>query len=729
MALEDRFDTTFISGLAHREKQIQQAYRPVIGVHKWFARRPGTLFRGLLLAEFGEGSLPEDFFRGHDFRDKVIADPFMGGGTPLIEANRLGMKVIGSDINPMAYWIVRQSLAPLDLEGFISEAKRVAATVEEELGHLYQTECKECGSQAVVKYFLWVKSYDCTACGKANDLFPGHMIAANARHPAFVWYCPGCEQLAEIPRRPSTNEPVNCPHCENPLPVRAVARRGRYECSHCGEPNQYPTEQTPRHRLFAMEYHCAHCRSQHKGRYFKVPSMTDLDRFAEAERELASTSASLIPDDAIPVGDETRRLHRWGYRRYRELFNDRQLLVLHTLLRSVADVKDREMRLALTTVFSDMLRYQNMLCRYDTTALKCQDIFSVHGFPVGLIQCENNPIGVDGVGGGGFRHFVDKYVRAKEYCEKPFEVMMGHRRRRRYTEGEAIRANLVSTHEGLDARDAYIAARDSSALRIGAETLDGVFTDPPYFDNVQYAELMDFCYVWIRKVLAREDAAFAAPSTRHAGELTGNNTMGRGLSEFAEGISSIFCKTAVGLKSGAPLVFTYHHNRADAYLPLIVAILDAGLTCTDTLASPAEMTASIHINGTSSSVIDSIFVCRKDHRKGPLPIRAMPDCLVEDIANIRRAGVHVTKGDIVCMTLGHLSRLAVESLSTSWDPELTIEERLDTARAALEFLISKYPPDRLADQLFEPKAADEERAVVQYALSFWAESRRARTTY
>ena len=61
--IEDSFDVSFIASLALREKQIQQNYRPVIAVHKWFARRPGTLFRGLLLAEFGSGSLRDSFYK------------------------------------------------------------------------------------------------------------------------------------------------------------------------------------------------------------------------------------------------------------------------------------------------------------------------------------------------------------------------------------------------------------------------------------------------------------------------------------------------------------------------------------------------------------------------------------------------------------------------------------------------------------------------------------------
>ena len=116
MTIERSFDVSFVAELALREKQIQQVYRPTIAVHKWFARRPGTLFRGLLLSEFGKGRVADTFFRANDLQGPIIVDPFMGGGTPLIEANRLGCDVVGCDINPMAYWIVRQTIEHLDLD-------------------------------------------------------------------------------------------------------------------------------------------------------------------------------------------------------------------------------------------------------------------------------------------------------------------------------------------------------------------------------------------------------------------------------------------------------------------------------------------------------------------------------------------------------------------------------------------------------------------------------------
>jgi adenine-specific DNA methylase len=105
----------------------------------------------------------------------------------------------------------------------------------------------------------------------------------------------------------------------------------------------------------------------------------------------------------------------------------------------------------------------------------------------------------------------------------------------------------------------------SAQVPLKPESLDGVFTDPPYFDNVQYAELMDFCYVWLRRALAHEFEEFRPHSTQSSGDLTGNKTLGRGLEHFAEGLSEVFSAYARALKPGAPFVFTYHHNNPEAY--------------------------------------------------------------------------------------------------------------------------------------------------------------------
>src|SRR5207244_1807879 len=298
-----------------------------------------------------------------------------------------------------------------------------------------------------------------------------------------------------------------------------------------------------------------------------------------------------VPDDEIPAGDETDRLHRWGYRRYREMFNARQLLGLALSCKAISHLKDDPLRHALATNLSDLLRYQNMLCRYDRMALKSLDIFSVHGFPVGLIQCESNIFGLRNVakataiGSGGWANIVEKYAKAKSYCRAPFEI--------RHKNGSKIQVPIHGETIGHDeslngnARSISLNCASATSVDLPANSLDAVLTDPPYFSNVQYAELMDFCYVWLRRLIGADVQAFAQKSTRNTNELTGNITMERGLKHFTEGLSEVFSRMAAALKSGAPFVFTYHHNRIDAYYPVAVAMLDARLIYTASLPCPA----------------------------------------------------------------------------------------------------------------------------------------------
>ena len=678
--IETDYNIGFTASLALREKQIQQSYRPIIGIHKWFARRPGTVFRSLMLSEFGNGCVAQDFWQGHKLGG-VIADPFMGGGTPIYEAVRLGFDVVGTDINPMAFWVVRQALAPLNTEAFAAAAAKVVEDVERSVREFYQTKCLRCGEQAEIKYCIWVKVDTCPHCGKDNDLFPSYQLSKAERHPRHVIVCHSCGELNEYQDRPTKRNSNFCLSCGGAVYVEGPAQRGKCECRYCEQTFLYPADSStpPRHRLWAVEYHCATCKPNHKGRFFKRPDEEDLAQYERASHLFEQLSGELpIPSDYIPSGDETDRLHRWGYHRYREMFNPRQLLGLGLLLKRLLEVNEIELRYALVTVFSDFLRYQNMLCRYDTYALKCQDIFSVHGFPVGLVQCENSLLGTPSVGSGGYRHFIEKYLKAKVYGERPFETLhINGRKKKVPTPPEEIRAAFTTSFpEGQEMNEALLLAASATEMPLSSNSLVGVFTDPPYFDNLQYAELMDFCYVWLRQVLSGKIDGFSKESTRTDAELTGNATRGRGLEHFTSGLSAVFQHYSSAMLPGAPFVFTYHHNDPAAYTPLVVSILDAGLNCTATLPAPGEMGASLHISGTGSSILDTVFVCRKE---SAVPIESLSSELVRDVKGLRAGSVEVTEGDLKCLATGHLARMAINALYDRWELSRPLEERIAEA--------------------------------------------------
>jgi hypothetical protein len=144
----------------------------------------------------------------------------MGGGTPLIEASRLGLSVIGYDTNAVARWIVERELEELDPDALETAGDRAIARVERKVRSLYITNCGECGRDAPVRYFMWARQHTCV-CGAEHPLLSDTMLVSSkmGRHPADVHICPSCRRLAE---HPAGGRPDDCPHCTAPYELPLV---------------------------------------------------------------------------------------------------------------------------------------------------------------------------------------------------------------------------------------------------------------------------------------------------------------------------------------------------------------------------------------------------------------------------------------------------------------------------------------------------------------------------
>ena len=301
----------------------------------------------------------------------------------------MGCDIIGFDINPMAYWIVKEEIEHLDLQEYVRSAAALREQLEQDVGPLYRTRCLLCGSeQAHVKYFLWVKTLVCGQC-EARRPVPG-LPALNGLAPSAerlrlpcLWRADGSRGQAKARRLPALLQPAHARRAgpERPLHMRPMRTQNTSPAIHWPAPAP-----ALRHRV-----HCPSCKPGHRGRFFKAPDAEDLRRAQEAE------------DGSGQLGRRTRARRRDTFRRRNEPPSP---LGVSALSRDVqrppairpGDVCQNHRRRrpnarvhnALATNLSDLLRYQNMLCRYDTTAFKSLDIFSVHGFPVGSFSA--NPI-------------------------------------------------------------------------------------------------------------------------------------------------------------------------------------------------------------------------------------------------------------------------------------------------------------------------------------------------
>src|SRR5688500_1723711 len=135
-AIEVGFPIVEVNRLAEPDRN---SFKPIYQMHKWFARRASCVFRAILLGALkpsvqSDGTptdLMAEFYKNHaddpDTQGKVVLDPFMGGGTTVVEALRLGCKPIGIDLNPIAWFIVKTEIESVDIDALKAAFERLAA--------------------------------------------------------------------------------------------------------------------------------------------------------------------------------------------------------------------------------------------------------------------------------------------------------------------------------------------------------------------------------------------------------------------------------------------------------------------------------------------------------------------------------------------------------------------------------------------------------------------------
>ena len=610
-----------LATLALREGQ---ATSPMYRVHRWFARRLGSQFRAMLAALSLSAEDADHFWTCYFGRisidNAVILDPFVGGGTSVVEASRCNARVIGFDIDPVATYITRFELESVSWDWRSDTVEAVVSDLSSRILPLHRTILPD-GREADVLHHFWVEVTTCDECGCEFEVHPHYLLAYNTANRVQWVFCGVCHDVEE---QPLGSEHLSCTCGSRTTVHHGTLSHGKLTCPECGDvqilsARSRPMKSPPIWRLFAQEYF--EPGFQGKVRKFKRATDYDHNSYREAElllRELENQEGTFAPQRVIPVvGRSDRRPLIHGFRRYRELFNARQLLHLTVLGKMISAVPNAQEKRLLGLAFSEHLTTNCMYVGYAFGYRRISPLFSIHSYRHIVRPVELNPW-LTGVGRGTFPNVLSKIKRAIQFAKFPSDLHPKGGRRLASRQVGPTEGTVGSHPRGVlqGKFQAAIRTQDSvtlSSLPEGA--VDLILTDPPYFDNVSYSELSDFYLVW-HQALGIAERPYARPnrSAPIRANLAVTATTDEAIAEYRHKLMMILRECRRVLHPRGVCVFTYHHRSAKAWHALGDALARSGLHVSSVLPLRGEGQGGLHsYDGTIKW--DAVFVCRKSTRQ------------------------------------------------------------------------------------------------------------------
>jgi putative DNA methylase len=594
-----------LARLAEREGRRPS---PIYQAHKWFARRFSSAFRALLVAARlpAAGDFWQAYYEGVDYCGLTVLDPFVGGGTSVVEASLLGADTVGIDVDAVACAITNFEIRAADIPDLGGDLRRLQDGVGERLSRYYKTKNAKGDAQDVL-HFFWVQEVGCRECGHVVEAHPHYQLAFEAegelqwafcRHchevhtlkrDAKGFYCRECHKWTSIQEGTVDYGKLKCSACETTEPLIAVADR---------------TNRPPMWRLFALETipeGPAKRRVPMAGRTFQRASDEDSALYQKASRALkrhspAGGERGWIPGRAIPRESRSDdRLIQYGYSYYRELFNDRQLLHLLTLAKEI-DAVQGQAREALALAFSDHLTTNCMLTHYAFGWRRLAPLFSIRAFRHVSRPVEINPW-LDGTGRGTFPNAVRQVQRSIESAKAPQVASLdgGFRASKRVDGKRSGRILQGDSRQPFD---------------VPEKSVDLILTDPPYFDNIAYSELSDFYLPWLQSF----NLAVRQPGKEQVQHNLAARSRGEeGYRLFREGLGQCFSHMRRVLKPDGRLVFSYQHSTGTAWEALAHALACGGFVPIQVFPLLGNSSSGLH-NHEGTILWDAVTVCRKQQR-------------------------------------------------------------------------------------------------------------------
>lgn len=643
----------------------------------------------------------------------VVLDPFAGGGAIPLEARRLGAKAIANDYNPVAHLVLRATcdyaqtygvpgtrVVPVQEWGTTVEeevqvknvlaydlrtwAEWVLHRVTERVGHLYRPGTD---GRPVLAY-LWARTVPCSnpSCRGEIPLLRSLDLCTRGRHIALTMDVDrakkkirfGIAQGTAIKTTEGTKRqrgPAICPFCDQPT-SEADLRRAAVE-GKMGE------------RMTAVVL-------ETDGRKeYRPVDEEDRRAFTEAcKRDADAPGEYIVPEINGPGASPKSGSHRsinlelYGFTRWGQLFNHRQLVLMNAMVYCVHDAWEA-----------------------------MQDAVPDDGYRSALITYL--ALWVDRV--AAFGNSFSRWRPGKECVITPFSgqsiPMLWD-----YAEVNALAATSSSAGKQLtrmvevlehEARDQgsgpgpILLRGSASHLTAEAGSCDAVVTDPPYGNAIAYADLSDFFYVWLKQCLGTIlPEVFVTPQTPKEQEATSHKhrhqSDQRRANEHYEKLLTGSFREAVRLAKEPKLVSVmFAHQSIEAWTALLSALFGAGLCPDATWPIATEMPNAALGLGTASLESSVTVVCRPRGAVGSASFRTVRREIEAAVAHaVRRFWSYGFRGaDLIVASYGPAVGVfgQYERVERADGTPVGVAELLDVARqAARDAIAGEFRGDNLS---------------------------------
>lgn len=554
-------------------------------------------------------------------RELSVLDPFSGGGSIPFESLRYGFTTIANDLNPVAATILKATLdyparfGPELAEEIKKWGNIWAKRVEAKLADYFPKQ----GNESIFAY-LWARTVACPTTGKPVPLSPNWWLSRG-----------GSELVAvKLVAEPHMSAPefaiVKGEAAKKANPDEGTISRGMARSPWTGETisGDYIKAEAQAGRMGQLLYTVA-IKKSGGGFDFRIPVADDLSAVKSAEAELSRkrpvwVAQNLIPTEPFPEGNDNRPL-MYGMLTWDKFFSPRQLLATGTFIEALHELavemkkelpeeRQKAIQIYLGIALDKCVDYNCISSTWEVTRQVVKHIFARHDFSMawsfGEFDSSSNLLP------WGISQIVDAYTELSKLASPAQKSLIS-----------PVSINPVNKLAITRSSAASLKKRPDGSVH-------NITVDPPYYDNVQYAELADFFYVWLKRSVGHLFPEFFSDElTNKDDEAVANparfESMGRQKKVLAEQdyerkMAAAFREMYRVLHPQGVLTVMFTHKRVEAWDTLASALIGAGFTIKASWPVHTESEHSLHQAKKNAAASTILLVCRKRDQTNDEPV-------------------------------------------------------------------------------------------------------------